>query len=203
MTAAKVLTVETLAERYAAVPATGPIDWLATFGRDAPRVLDIGFGLGDALVADAIAHPERDVLGVEVHDPGVARVLRRLDAGGVTNVRVERADALELLVRVPHGSLAEVRVLFPDPWPKRRHHERRLVRPDVVATLVERLAVGGHLHVATDWPHYAAQIRAVLAAEARLGPARDDRAGRPVTKYERLGAAAGRPIVDLRAERLR
>ena len=182
--------------------ADGPIDRFALFGRDVPCVLDIGFGDGETLLADAVAHPERDVLGVEVHTPGLASLLLRLDEAGITNVRVARADALELLDRMPPSSLAELRVLFPDPWPKRKHEARRLVRPDVVTRLVDRLEVGGVLHVATDWPHYAAQMRTVLAAEARLAPAVEDRAGRAVTKYERLGLAAGRPIVDLRAVRV-
>jgi tRNA (guanine-N7-)-methyltransferase len=202
MSITKHAAIDALAGRYRVVPADGPIDWVATFGRDVPRILDIGFGDGEALVADAMAHPERDVLGVEVHTPGFAALLQRLHELALANARVERADALEFLDRVPLTSLAEVRIFFPDPWPKQRHHTRRLVRADVVARLVDLLIVWGVLQVATDWPHYARQMRAVLAAEPRLGPAVDDRAGRPETKYERLGVAAGRAIVDLRAPRI-
>lgn len=200
MSAAKHDALAELGPRYL-VDIRGPFDAAAAFGRTAPLVLEIGFGMGDATLAYARAHPDHDVLGVEVHRPGIAAVLLALDEEGLANVRVARADALELLDHLAPGSLAAVHVFFPDPWPKHRHHERRLVRPDVVARLASLLVPGGVLHVATDIADYATQMRRVLAAEPLLAPAVEDRADRAVTKYERLGLEAGRTIVDLRAER--
>ena len=201
MSAAKHDALDQLLPRYG-VAIDAPFEPAAVFGRTAPLVLEIGFGMGDATAAYALAHPDHDVLGAEVHRPGIAALLARLEAEAITNVRVARADALELLPWLAPGSLAGVHVFFPDPWPKHRHHERRIVRPDVVARLAELLAPGGVLHVATDIADYAAWMRRVLAGEPRLGPAADDRADRAVTKYERLGLDAGRTIVDLRAPRL-
>ncbi len=201
MSAAKHDALDQLLPRFG-VDVTEPFDAATTFGRTAPLVLEIGFGMGDATAAYAVAHPDHDVLGAEVHRPGIATLLARLEAEAIPNVRVARADALELLPWLAPASLAGVHVFFPDPWPKHRHHERRIVRPDVVARLAELLAPGGVLHVATDIADYAAWMRRVLAAEPRLGPAVDDRADRAVTKYERLGLDAGRTIVDLRASRL-
>lgn len=191
-----------LGPRYLLAEPDGPFDAPAAFGRAAPLVLDVGFGVGDATVTYAVAHPGHDVLAVEVHTPGIATLLRRLDDEGIANVRVMRADAVELLDLLAAGSLRAVHVFFPDPWPKQRHHRRRIVRPDVVARLVVLLEPGGVLHVATDWPDYAAHMRGVLTAEPGLSAPLDGRAGRAVTKYERLGLDAGRTIVDLRAARL-
>ena len=201
MSAAKANALAELTDRFRPVPHDGLLDFVSTFGRTAPVVLDLGFGLGASVLAHARAHPDHDVLGVEVHDPGISVLLQQLVTDGITNVRVERADGLELLARIPLGSLHAVHVFFPDPWPKLKHRARRLVRPDAVAALVDRLQIGGVLHVATDWDDYARQMRTVLAGEPRLAPAVEDRGERVVTKYERYGTEAGRTIVDLRASR--
>ena len=202
MSTAKAAALANLTDRYRPIPHTGPIDLTATFGRTAPVVLDIGFGLGASVLHHARAHPDHDVLGIDVHDPGISVLLQQVDREGLTNVRVERGDVVELLPRLAAASLREIHVFFPDPWPKLRHRERRLLQPAVVAALVDRLEPGvGVLHLATDWADYAAHMRSVLASEARLKPAHDDRADRPVTKYEQRGLAAGRTIVDLRATR--
>jgi tRNA (guanine-N7-)-methyltransferase len=196
-----------------------PLDLAALFGRAAPVVLEIGFGMGDTTAAMAAADPGRDYLAVEVHTPGIANLLALIGEQNLPNVRVARADAMQLVHKIERGSLDAVHVFFPDPWPKARHHKRRLIRAENVALLRERLRPGGVLHCATDWPHYAASMAEVLDADPGLirdaaglssagspsaGPvaARDDlageRAGRPETKFERRGVAAGRPIADLR-----
>jgi tRNA (guanine-N7-)-methyltransferase len=173
------------------------------FGRCAPVVLEIGFGTGEATAALAAADPGRDVLAVDVHTPGVANLLRLLDAGGLGNVRVAEGDALVLLRdMIGPGALDEVRVLFPDPWPKSRHHKRRLVTPPFAALVVSRLRPGGRLHVATDWPHYAEQVLAVVATEPSLAGGAVPRPARPVTRFEQRARTAGRPVVDVVAVRL-
>jgi len=181
-----------------------------TFGRQAPRLLDIGGGNGEASRAWADGHEDCDVVVVELHRPGMARLVRDLDAEGPPNVRVVEADVVAVVdVELETGSFHAVRVLFPDPWPKRRHLGRRLVDDQFVARVADLLSPGGWLHVATDWTAYGAQVRAAMEAEPRLRPIRNDtgpgwtspRPPRPVTAYERRGLDAGRTIVDLVAER--
>jgi len=186
--------------------ADGKLDAEAMFGRHAPLVLEIGPGMGETTVAMAAADLARDVLAVEAHVPGVANLLVLLQDAGLTNVRVGHGDALDLVRdAIAPGSLDEVRAYFPDPWPKTRHHKRRLVQPAHVALLRSRLRVGGTLHVATDWAEYADQMLEVLTADPDL-----DCAGfsarpphRPVTKFEARGAALGHASHDLLATRLR
>jgi tRNA (guanine-N7-)-methyltransferase len=175
-----------------------PLDLGVLFGRSAPVVLEIGFGMGDATAAMAAADPDRDYLAVEVHTPGIGNLLALVGEQGLTNVRVARGDAMELVHRIAPGALDVVHVFFPDPWPKVRHHKRRLIRPGNVALLRERLRPGGVLHCATDWPGYAVAMAGTLDADPGLRRVGDDRAGRPETKFERRAAAAGRPIADLR-----
>lgn len=204
MSATKERALVELGPRHALAGAEGDAlgDRLdRSFGRHAPRLLDIGVGTGEATVAWAEAHPEWDVVAVELHRPGVARLLAAVEARGVANVRVHEGDARDLLVASGPGDLAAVRVLFPDPWPKRRHHVRRLVEAAFVARVADVLAPGGTLHVATDWAPYAEQVRAALAAEPRFGPPSTDRPDRPVTTYEAAARAVGRPVVDLVAPR--
>ena len=167
----------------------------------AGRVLDLGFGDGEATVAFAGSHAQHDVLAIEVHRPGIATLLQRLDTEGIDNVTVHDGDAVDVLARLASGSLDEVHAFFPDPWPKIRHHARRIVRPDIVGRWAELLAPDGVLHLATDWAEYAAKMRLVVAAAGAFDAPGEDRAGRAVTKYERLGLAAGRTIVDLRFRR--
>lgn len=177
----------------------GPLlDVGAVFGRIDACVLDVGIGMGEATVALAVERPTDDVIAVDVHTPGIARVLEALEQHGLTNVRVVHGDALEFLHRLPAASLAGVRVWFPDPWPKRRQHHKRLVRPDVVAALTDRLRPGGVLHLATDVADYARQMAQVCDAEARLegGPVTRPE-WRPETRYELRGRREGRTAVDL------
>jgi tRNA (guanine-N7-)-methyltransferase len=172
-----------------------PLDLDELFGRVAPRVLEIGFGMGEATAAMAAGDPGRDYLAVEVHTPGIGNLLALVGDLGLTNVRVAHGDAMELVRRLTAESLDAVHVFFPDPWPKARHHKRRLIRPGNVVLLRRVLRVGGVVHCATDWPDYAEQMAATLAADPGLEPA--GAAERPVTKFERRGVQAGRPIVDL------
>jgi tRNA (guanine-N7-)-methyltransferase len=182
------------------VDVPGPLLDLETlFGRHAPLVLEIGSGMGDATIEMAVADPDRDYLAVEVFPPGLGNLLANVESRGLANVRVASGDALELLRHmVSPDSLDAVHIFFPDPWPKVRHHKRRLIQPDNVALLRSRLRPGGILHCATDWQDYAAQMISALDRDPRLSGGvveRPDR--RPLTKFEKRGLAAGRPITDL------
>jgi tRNA (guanine-N7-)-methyltransferase len=178
-----------------------PLDLVELFGRDAPVVLEIGFGMGDATAAMAAADPGRGYLGVEVHTPGIGNLLALTGELELGNVRVAHGDAMELVHRIKPAGLDAVHVFFPDPWPKARHHKRRLIQPSNVALLRERLRPGGVLHCATDWPEYAEAMAETLDADPGLRRLPDGPHLRPETKFERRGAAAGRPITDLRYER--
>ncbi|GID27274.1 tRNA (guanine-N(7)-)-methyltransferase [Paractinoplanes brasiliensis] len=178
-----------------------PLDLDELFGRDNPKVLEIGFGMGDTLAATARADPGRDYLGIEVHTPGIGNLLALIQDQDLSHVRVARGDAMQLAHRLAAGSLDAIHVYFPDPWPKARHHKRRLIQPGNVALLRERLRAGGILHCATDWPDYAEAMAATLDADPGLEPVDRDRAGRPETKFELRGTRAGRPITDLRYRR--
>ena len=193
--------------RYGAVPGPDGLDLAALFGRHADVVLEIGTGMGDATVEMAAADPDRDYLAVEVHAPGVANLLWRIEERGLTNLRVHDGDAVTLLTEsLPSDCLAAVHVFFPDPWPKARHHKRRLIRPDWVALLRDRLRPGGVVRTATDWADYAEQMLTVLTADPQLvnrHPGFAPRwSARPVTKFEQRGRDAGRRIFDLEFERV-
>jgi tRNA (guanine-N7-)-methyltransferase len=177
------------------------LDLTGLFGRDAPVVLEIGFGMGDATAALAAADPDRGYLGVEVHTPGIGNLLALAGEQKLTNVRVAHGDAMELVHRIAPGALDAVHVFFPDPWPKARHHKRRLIQPANVALLRERLRPGGVLHCATDWPHYALAMAETLDADPGLRRLPATPHTRPKTKFERRGSEAGRPIADLRYAR--
>ncbi|HEY2794431.1 MAG TPA: tRNA (guanosine(46)-N7)-methyltransferase TrmB, partial [Micromonosporaceae bacterium] len=169
------------------------------FGRRAPLVLEIGSGMGDATLSMAAADPDRDYLAVDVHTPGLGALLAGAEAAGLTNIRAARGDALELLAdHLGSGELDAIHLFFPDPWPKARHHKRRIISPERVALMRDRLRVGGTLHAATDWADYAADMVDVLGADPHLrgGPTARP-AWRPMTKYERRGIQAGRTIHDL------
>ncbi|WP_454050007.1 tRNA (guanosine(46)-N7)-methyltransferase TrmB [Cellulomonas sp. Marseille-Q8402] len=193
------------------LPPTAPdgtLDTAALFGRIAPLVLEIGSGMGDTTAAMAAGDPGRDYLAVEVHLPGVAHLLTLVDDGGLTNVRVAHGDALDLVRRLlAPGSLDAVHVFFPDPWPKARHHKRRIVAPEHVALLRDRLRVGGTLHLATDWESYAERMLEVVAGDPGLTNAwagyAPRPAHRPVTRFEQRGLEAGRPSRDVIATRTR
>ena len=179
-----------------------PLDLPALFGRIAPVVLEVGPGMGEATVAAAAADPARDLLAVDVHTPGHGALLRRLEEAGLEHVRVADGDARVLLQdMLAPGSLDEVRVWFPDPWPKARHAKRRLVQPAFLDLVATRLRRGGTLHVATDWAPYAAQVVGALAASPLRLVSRERPPGRPPTRFEQQGLAAGRGAHDLVAVR--
>jgi tRNA (guanine-N7-)-methyltransferase len=191
-----------LGPRFVLPFAPEPPDWDAVFGRAAPRVLEIGFGMGDATAQVAAAMPACDVIGVEVHPPGVGSLLKQIGERGLDNVRIVQHDAVEVLQHmVAPASLAGVHVWFPDPWHKKRHHKRRLIQPALVALLASRLAPGGRLHCATDWQPYAEQMLAVLGAEPRLANTAAGYAPRPatrpLTKFEARGQRLGHGVWDL------
>lgn len=186
-----------------------PRDFDGVFGRHAPRVLEVGFGNGEALDWSSAQDPARDHLGIEVHRPGVGRLMNALAARDAGNVRLYRHDAVEVLQHeLPPSSLAEVRIWFPDPWPKKRHHKRRLVQPAFVDLLASRIAPGGLLHLATDWAEYAEHMREVMEAAPgwrnTLGPGAY--AERPPwrieTHFERRGLRLGHGVRDLLYERI-
>ena len=184
------------------------LDLDSIFSRRAPRSVEIGFGDGENLLARAGADPDRDFLGIEVHAAGVGRVLAEIDARQLSNVRIIRHDAVEVFESgLDTASIDELLVFFPDPWPKARHHRRRLIRPDIVAILSRALAVDGVFRLATDWEPYATQMFAVLDAEPLLynvagsGQSVPRPAQRPITKFERRGVGLGHSIVDLEYRR--
>ena len=206
MSPAQQRAFDTLLPRYGVAYAEAPLDFPTLFGRAAPVVLEIGFGMGETTAAIAAAHPDTDYLGIEVHAPGVGALLRRIEAAHLANVRVIRHDAVEVVrSMIPLGALAGVHVFFPDPWPKKRHHKRRLLQPAFVRALAERLAIGGYLHVATDWADYAQEILTALGNEPLL----DNRfegfaprpAWRPLTRFELRGTRLGHAVFDLVFER--
>ena len=193
---------DTLLGRFALPYTAVPADLRAAFGRAAPTVLEIGFGMGETTAAIAQAHPEINYLGVEVHSPGVGSLLKRIDALGLANVRIVQHDATEVVQHMlAAGTLDGVHVFFPDPWPKKRHHKRRLLQPPFVALLASRLKPGGILHVATDWRDYAEEVLAILAAEPLLENTvagfSPRPAHRPRTKFEQRGVELGHGIWDL------
>lgn len=183
------------------IPADGPVTAAGLFGVDVPLVVEIGSGMGDTTAEMAQADPGRGYLAVEIHTPGVANLLATVEERGLTNVRVAFEDALETMGRVQPGTLAAVHVFFPDPWPKARHHKRRLVQPRHVAVLASRLAPGGLLWCATDWPEYAEAMAATLDRDPLLIKEEDRAHVRPLTKFEKRGRDAGRAIADLRYTR--
>lgn len=193
---------DTLLPRYGIAYGECVTDFDAKFGRDAPRILEIGCGMGETTVAIAAAHPQQDYIGIEVHTPGVGSLLKQIDALELTNVRVIQHDAVEVLrTMIAPASLSGMHVFFPDPWPKKRHHKRRLIQPSFVTLAASRLMPEGYIHVATDWQEYAEQILAVLGAEPALvnsaaGYA-DRPAYRPQTKFETRGLKLGHGVWDI------
>jgi tRNA (guanine-N7-)-methyltransferase len=184
------------------LPAPGGPDLTAWFGRQAPLVVEIGSGMGETTAALAAAAPEVNYLAVEVYKPGLAQLLMRASALGLTNLRLVRGDAVLLLRdHLAPGSVDTIRVFFPDPWPKKRHHKRRLVSRQFVTLAASRLRVGGTLHLATDWQHYADAMLEACEAEPALRNEHDGwaprPAWRPLTKFERRAEAEGRRVHDL------
>ena len=194
--------VETLLPRYGIPYATQPLDLDQAFGRAAPKILEIGFGMGDSTATIAQAHPENDYLVLEVHTPGIGNLLKLIDTQQIANIRIMQHDAVEVLRdMVPDNSLDGVHIFFPDPWHKARHNKRRLIQQPFIAQLVRKIKPGGYIHVATDWQDYAEQVLAVLSAEPLLENTAEDYATRPdyrpLTKFEQRGLRLGHGVWDL------
>jgi tRNA (guanine-N7-)-methyltransferase len=180
----------------------GVVDLDAVFGRKAPKILEIGCGMGETTATIAAAHPGNDYLGIEVHTPGVGSLLKEIETRGLTNLRVVQHDAVEVVRdMIAPDTLAGIHVFFPDPWPKKRHHKRRLLQPPMVGLLASRLAPGGYLHCATDWEEYAQQMLEVLSAEPLLANTAANFAPRPdyrpQTKFEARGLRLGHGVWDV------
>lgn len=189
-------------------PYTGtPLDIAQAFGREAPTMLEIGFGMGEATAHIAGLMPETNFLCCEVHEPGVGALLKRIGAQSLRNIRIVQHDAVEVLDHMlTPGTLAGIHIFFPDPWHKLRHHKRRLIQPPLVARLASRLAPGGYLHCATDWEPYAQQMLQVLSGEPLLRNTADRFAARPdyrpLTKFENRGLKLGHGVWDLVFEKI-
>jgi tRNA (guanine-N7-)-methyltransferase len=193
---------DSLLPRLGIAYSASAIDLEPVFGRSAPRILEIGFGMGETTAAIAAAHPENDYLALEVHTPGVGSLLKQIDEQGLANVRIIQHDAVEVLGHmIPPGTFDGAHVFFPDPWPKKRQQKRRLLQPPFVSLLATRLKPGGYLHVATDWEEYAQQILEVLSAEPSLVNTVADYAPRPdyrpLTKFEQRGLKLGHGVWDI------
>lgn len=205
---------DSLLPKYGVPYESAALDLDRIFGRKAPRILEIGFGMGETTAAIAAAHPENDYLAIDVHTPGVGSLLKHIAEQGLMNVRVIQHDAAEVLEHmIAPARLDGVHIFFPDPWPKKRHHKRRLIQPPLVGLLASRLKPGGYVHVATDWEEYATQVLEVLSAEPSLqntAPAADESAlrntapgyaprpeYRPLTKFEQRGLKLGHGVWDI------
>jgi tRNA (guanine-N7-)-methyltransferase len=193
---------ETLLPVHGIAYAPQLLDIDVTFGRRAPTILEIGFGMGETTALIAAAHPENDYLGIEVHTPGVGSLLKTIGEQGLTNVRIVQHDAVEVLANmIAPASFDGAHIFFPDPWPKKRHHKRRLIQPPLVALLASRLKPGAYLHAATDWQEYAEQILDVFAHEPQLKNTADGFAPRPdyrpQTKFETRGLKLGHGVWDI------
>lgn len=190
------------------VTIEGPLDLAGLFGRQAPCHMEIGFGMGEALLEMACKHPEINYLGVDVYLPGVGQLLLDVRETGISNVRIDRRDAMEVLALLPGASLASVSLFFPDPWPKQRHHKRRLVQAPFVEELHRVLEPGGHFHAATDWDHYARQIREIMDSDENFsscsgsGEFYPGYVKRPLTKFEKHALRRGHEVRDFLYERI-
>jgi tRNA (guanine-N7-)-methyltransferase len=193
---------EQLGPRFLLPYEPKPLDFRAAFGRDAPTILEIGFGMGEATAHIAALMPEKNFLCCEVHEPGVGALLKRIGEQNLANIRIVQHDAVEVLDHMlPEGSLAGIHIFFPDPWHKLRHNKRRLVQPPLVARLASRLRASGYIHCATDWEPYAQQMLEVLWGEPQLANTTQGYAPRPhyrpLTKFENRGLKLGHGVWDL------
>lgn len=196
------LAYDTLLPQYGIPFSEEPVDLEQIFGRIAPRILEIGSGMGETTAEIARQHPEKDFVAIEVHAPGIGSLLDRIGKQTLTNLRIIPHDAKLVLQQMfANASLDGVHIFFPDPWPKARHHKRRLIQPDFVSLLCDRLKPGGYLHAATDWEDYAIHILQVLSSEKRLANTATDYAVRPayrpLTKFEQRGVKLGHTIRDI------
>jgi tRNA (guanine-N7-)-methyltransferase len=202
VTPAQQRACDTLLPHFGIPYAMQQLDLALAFGRDAPRILEIGFGMGDSTATIALAHPENDYLALEVHTPGVGNLLKLIAAQHLRNIRIIQHDAVEILRdMLGEATLDGVHIFFPDPWHKARHNKRRLIQAPFIAQLVQKLKPGGYLHVATDWQNYAEQILMVLSAESLLENTVENYAPRPayrpLTKFEQRGIRLGHEVWDL------
>jgi tRNA (guanine-N7-)-methyltransferase len=202
LSTAQARALETLGPQFCIPYSKTPLDLDQAFGRAAPTILEIGFGMGETSAAIATSLPEKNFIGVEVHTPGVGSLLKLIGEQGLANMRLIQHDAFEVITHmIAPDSLAGVHVFFPDPWHKARHNKRRLIQPPFVALLASRIAPGGYLHCATDWQDYAEQMLQVLSAEPSLANTAPDYAPRPdyrpVTKFENRGLKLGHGVWDL------
>lgn len=190
-------------QQYGLELADGKLDIGKAFGREAPTILEIGFGNGDSLLAMAENQPEKNFVGIEVHRPGVGGLINNAERNGTDNIRVYCEDAIEVLKQVPSESLAGVQLFFPDPWHKKRHHKRRIVQPEFAKMIASKLQPGGYFHMATDWENYAEHMMEVMsgcelyenkAGDQQYSPRPDYR---PETKFERRGIRLGHGVWDL------
>ena len=193
---------ESLLPTFGIAYSGAPLDLGRVFAREAPRILEIGFGMGETTAEIAAAHPENDYLALEVHTPGVGSLLKRINDLALTNIRIIRHDAVDVLQHmVAPETFDAAHIFFPDPWPKKRHHKRRLIQPAFVSLLASRLKRGAYLHVATDWEEYAQQILQVLSAEPALQNTAPGFAPRPeyrpLTKFEQRGLKLGHGVWDI------
>lgn len=186
----------------------GPVVFSEVFGREAPVVLEIGFGMGDSLLEMASCEPDKNYIGIEVHTPGVGRLLSNANDEGLTNIRIYAEDAIEVLAQcIPDNSLDVIQLFFPDPWHKKRHHKRRIVQPEFAQNIRKKLKVGGYFHMATDWENYAEHMMEVMsAAEGYSNKMGDGQYSpqpewRPVTKFQKRGERLGHGIWDLMFEK--
>ena len=201
-TAGQEKALSELGPRFLLPYAQAPLDAAEAFGRQAPLILEIGFGMGEATAHIAQLRPDDNFLCCEVHEPGVGALLRRMGEQGIANIRILRHDAVEVLTHmVVPDQLDGVHIFFPDPWHKKRHHKRRLIQPPLVALLASRIKPGGYLHCATDWQPYAEQMLHVLRGEPLLANTAQDWAERPayrpLTKFENRGLRLGHGVWDL------
>ena len=202
MTAAQQRAIDTMWPQFGVDYQASPLDLAQCFGRDNPKVLEIGFGMGVATVEIARRLPETDFLAIDVHGPGVGNILKLIEEQHVSNIRVMRHDAVEVVEQMlPDGSLDGIHIFFPDPWHKKRHNKRRLIQAPFVAKLLPKLKVGGYIHLATDWAEYAEQMLAVLSEFKELSNTAADYAPtpayRPETKFEARGKRLGHGVWDL------
>lgn len=193
---------ETLLPRFGIQYAAQPLDLALAFGRIAPKILEIGFGMGDSTATIARDHPESDYLALEVHTPGVGNLLKLIDAQHIANVRIIQHDAVEVLHdMIGTNTLDGVHIFFPDPWHKARHNKRRLIQAPFIAQLAQKIKPGAYIHVATDWQDYAEQVLTVLSAEPLLKNTAANYAPRPdyrpLTKFEQRGIRLGHGVWDL------
>jgi tRNA (guanine-N7-)-methyltransferase len=202
VSAAQLRYYESAMPRWGIPYAKERLDLNKAFGRDAPKILEIGFGMGESTAAIARAHPENDYLAVEVHTPGVGSLLKQIEERGISNIRIIQHDAVEVLRdMLADNALDGVHIFFPDPWHKARHNKRRLIQAPFVAALAKKVGPGGYLHVATDWENYAEQVLSVLKAEPLLQNTATGYAPRPeyrpLTKFEQRGIRLGHGVWDV------